>query len=52
MMKDTGIKIITADDSFATLVRPVVDRVDTSAEHWTNGNFAHVLLDFPLTWGI
>ncbi|NLG07660.1 MAG: helix-turn-helix transcriptional regulator [Deinococcales bacterium] len=52
MTKETGIKIITADDSFATLVRPVVDRVDTSADHWTNGNFAHVLLDFPLTWAI
>ncbi len=52
MTKETGIRIITADESFTTLVRPVVDKVDTSAQHWTNGNYAHVLLDFPLTWAI
>ncbi|MFA5550176.1 MAG: helix-turn-helix transcriptional regulator [Trueperaceae bacterium] len=52
MSTDTGIKILTADIGFTTLVKPVIDKVDTSADNWTNGNYAHVLLDFPLTWAI
>lgn len=52
MEKDRGIRIITADASFSTLVRPVVDRIDTNADGWSHDNYAHVLLDFPLTWAI
>lgn len=52
MPKESGIKIISADESFSSLVRPVLEQVDTSASHWSEGNFAHVLLDFPLTWAI
>lgn len=52
MTTDTGITILSADAGFTTLVKPVVDKIDTSADNWTNGNYAHVLLDFPLTWAL
>ena len=52
MSMESGIKIVTADAGFSSLVQPVVEKIDTSAENWTNGNYAHVLLDFPLTWAI
>src|SRR5690554_6646544 len=52
MPTDTGIHIVTADAGFTRLVQPVVDKIDTSADSWSNGNFAHVLLDFPLTWAL
>lgn len=52
MPTDTGIHIVTADAGFTRLVQPVVDKIDTSADSWSNGSFAHVLLDFPLTWAL
>lgn len=52
MSIDTGIKILTADVGFTSLIKPVVDKIDTSADTWASGSHAHVLLDFPLTWAI
>ncbi|MFA5594320.1 MAG: helix-turn-helix transcriptional regulator [Trueperaceae bacterium] len=52
MSMESGIKIVTADVGFSTLVQPVVEKIDTTAENWQNGNYAHILLDFPLTWAI
>lgn len=52
MEANTGINILSANPSFLKLVRPVVDKIDTTAEGWTNGNHAMVLLDFPLTWAL
>lgn len=52
MSLESGIKILTADVGFSNLVKPVVEKIDTSADSWTNGNYAHVLLDFPLTWAV
>ena len=48
----SGINVITADDSYQRLVRQTVEQVDTSSSHWSAGNYAHVLLDFPLTWAV
>lgn len=52
MHKDSPITISAADPSFAALVRPAVESVDTRTRSWTNGSYAHILLDFPLTWAV
>ncbi len=52
MTVERGINIVTADVGFSSLVKPVVDKIDTTAENWSNGNYAHILLDFPLTWAV
>ncbi len=52
MASESGISILTANASFSSLVRPVVEKIDTKADSWSNGNHALVLLDFPLTWAL
>lgn len=52
MPNESAIRIRTADASFATLVQPIVDKIDTSEGGWSSGNYAHILLDFPLTWAV
>lgn len=52
MTKDASINIITASDGFSNLVRPTVERIDAQTDRWTADNYAHVLLDFPLTWAL
>ena len=34
MSMESGIKIVTADVGFSTLVQPVVEKIDTTAENW------------------
>lgn len=52
MSTETGIQIVTANAGFTSLVKPVLDKIDTTADNWSRGKVAHVLLDFPLTWAI
>lgn len=52
MTKEPAIRITTADPAFSVLVKPAVERVDTEADSWNSGTYAHILLDFPLTWAV